>query len=402
LHARPLGDIEVRAEDMPLSTTALRQLIDERWGSVIAHHLRSDDSPTDEAQIGSTDDVWKSCALRPLSGVPTVSVVVPTFRRPNDIVRCVDSILATGYPALDVAVVDNAPGEGSTAAAIAERYGGDERVRYLAEWIPGASRARNLGVRATAGEIVAFADDDIIVDRYWLAALVNALALHPDVGCVTGLVIPERLDTPVQVWFEQFGGFNRGYVQRLFDLSEHRGDSLLYPYTAGGLGGLGNAAFRRAALSEPHAFDLSLGPGTPAFGAEDQDSFVRLLKSGGRLLYEPAALVHHRHRDSYGDLRWQIFTYGAGQSAALVHWAAQERSVAVELFKRVTAALPLIARGGHRETSLPSASAALPPSLRTLERLGLIYGPVAYARAVLQRRRIEALPPPKMECDATS
>jgi GT2 family glycosyltransferase len=397
LHARPLGDLKVLAEDMPVSADGLRQLIDDRWGPVIRHHLGSDGSATQDARDeSSSDDVWSLCAIRQVSPPPSVSVVIPTFRRPHDVIRCVDSILATGYPELEVVVVDNAPDEGSTAAEMAKRYRGEERVRYLAEPTSGASRARNLGVRATRGEIVAFADDDVTVDRYWLAALVNALVEHPDVGCVTGLVIPETLGTPVQLWFEQFGGFNRGYTQRLFDLSHHRGDSLLYPYTAGGLGGLGNAAFRRDALSSLEAFDVTLGPGTPAFGAEDQDAFVRLLKSGHRVLYEPAALVHHKHRDSYGDLRWQIFTYGAGLSAALVHWAVQDRQVAVELCNRIGAALPEVWRGGHREESLPSASASCPPSLRALERLGHVYGPIAYARAVLQRRRIDTRSPQRL------
>jgi O-antigen biosynthesis protein len=394
LHARPLGDLTVRAEEIPLPAPFLSSMIEERWGSVIRRHLNSDESATKDPRPDALlTEVWNSCPLRRIAPSPTVSVVVPTFRRPQAIVRCVESILATGYPELEVVVVDNAPDEGSTAGELAKRYGEDARVRYLAEPTPGASRARNVGVRATRSEIVAFADDDVIVDRYWLAALVNALVQHREVGCVTGLVIPATLDSPVQLWFEQFGGFNRGYRQRLFDLSEHRGNSLLYPYTAGGLGGLGNAAFRREALSECEAFDVTLGPGTPAFGAEDQDAFVRLLKSGHRVLYEPAALVQHRHRDSYGDLRWQIFTYGAGLSAALVHWAVQDRRVAVELCKRIGAALPLVLRGGNREKSLPSASASCPPSLRSLERLGHVYGPIAYARAVAQRRRIDRLSP---------
>jgi hypothetical protein len=152
---------------------------------------------------------------------------------------------------------------------------------------------------------------------------------------------------------------------------------------------LGNAAFRRSALKSPAAFDETLGPGTPAFSAEDQDALISLLRSGGRLIYEPSALVRHSHRDSYAELRWQVFTYGAGMVAGLLHWSLQDRSVARDLTGRILVALPQIMRGGYRETALHSASDACPPSLRRLERLGHLYGPVAYARALHYRRRIE-------------
>jgi GT2 family glycosyltransferase len=297
--------------------------------------------------------------------------------------------LSTGYPDLEILVVDNAPAYPGTAAALSERFSGDERVRYLTQPVPGASRARNKGVASARGDVIAFVDDDVVVDRHWLVALIDALDRSPDAACVTGLVIPDSLDSPEQFWFEAFGGFNRGYARRTFDLANDRGDTLLYPYTAGALGGLGNAAFRRSALKSPVAFDETLGPGTPAFGAEDQDSFVSLLRAGGRLVYEPSALVRHSHRDSYAELRWQIFTYGAGMVAGLLHWAMRDRSVARELTGRILAALPAILRGGYRRTALQSASDACPPSLRRLERLGHVYGPVAYARAVRYRRRID-------------
>jgi hypothetical protein len=164
---------------------------------------------------------------------------------------------------------------------------------------------------------------------------------------------------------------------------------MLYPYTAGALGGLGNAAFRRSALAGAAPFDVTLGPGTPAFGAEDQDAFVSLLRRGGRLLYEPSAVVRHSHRESYDELRWQIFTYGAGMVAGLVHWGLSDPAVARELISRTVAGLPRILRGGNRAVALHSATSDCPPALRRVERLGHLYGPIAYARAVMHRRRID-------------
>jgi len=387
LHARPLGVLAFDLTVGPVSASRLEMLVQHRWGDIIRRHLRADEERHRIAGPAMAEDAWDTCPLD-VPSPPSVSVVVPTCRRPKDLARCVDSILATEYPRLEVIVVDNAPQERETADLVADRFSGEPRVRYVREGTPGASRARNLGVHSACGEIVAFTDDDVVVDQHWLDALTGALAANPDVDCVTGLVMPIALDTPVQLWFEQFGGFNRGYEQRVFDLAGKRGDTLLYPYTAGALGGLGNAAFRRSALRQPDAFDVTLGPGTPAFSAEDQDAFVYLLRAGGRLLYEPAALVRHRHREDYSHLRWQVFTYGAGQTAALLHWALRDRSVALELLRRVPAVLPL-AFGLRQQGISPGAAAdACRQELRRLERLGYVYGPVAYGRALYWRRHI--------------
>ena len=69
--------------------------------------------------------------------------------------------------------------------------------------------------------------------------------------------------------------------------------------------------------------------------------------------------------------------------------AALISGVARELLWRTATGLPRILRGGNRATALQSATEECPPGLRRLERLGHLYGPIAYARAVRQRRRID-------------
>ena len=123
-----------------------------------------------------------------------------------------------------------------------------------------------LGSRHATGDIVAFADDDVVVDRHWIAALVNAFAHHPDVSCVTGLVIPRALETPVQSWFEDFGGFNRGYTQREFDLSEHRRG--LAPLSIYGRSVGRSGEFRVSTLSSPE-------PGRVQYRARSRNPGVR-------------------------------------------------------------------------------------------------------------------------------
>ena len=94
----------------------------------------------------------------------------------------------------------------------------------------------------------------------------------------------------------------------------------------------------------------------------------------------------HAHRDTFKDLRWQVFTYGAGFVAALLHWALHDPRIAADLLRR----LPRLARHSPGRPAERSASSGipLPPGLRRLELWGYAYGPLAYARAVWRHRRL--------------
>ena len=200
---------------------------------------------------------------------------------------------------------------------IAERYAGHPRVRYLLEPTPGASAGRNCGLRAATGEVVAFADDDVLVDRLWLRNLVLGFQAAPGVACVTGMILPAELETPAQVWIEEFGGFDKGYQRQIFDLGEFAPADPLYPYAVGRFGSGANAAFDPAVLRRVGGFDTALGPATPARGGEDIDTFLQIILAGYRLVYEPRSLVRHHHRRDYADLLRTVQSYGVGLSAVL-------------------------------------------------------------------------------------
>lgn len=225
-----------------------------------------------------------------LATAPFISVVICTRDRPERVQTWLRCISRQDYPRYEVVVVDNAPAWNIVRDSVAAAQG---RVpfRYVCEPRPGLSWARNAGIAAAAGDIIAFFDDDGEPDRHWLAGLACGFAREDNVGCVTGMVLPARLDTPAQDLAEQFDGFckGRGFSPAIF--SRHGPQSPLYPVPPFGVGA--NMAFRREILARIGGFDVALGAGTPAAAGEDTLALTMVLLAGYRIAYEPAALMRH-------------------------------------------------------------------------------------------------------------
>jgi GT2 family glycosyltransferase len=325
--------------------------------------------------------------------LPPVSVVIATRGRPDALASCLESIRKVDYPTFEVIVVDNAPEDCETARVVGLASEGLPQLRYVVERTPGASVAKNRGVAEASSEIIAFTDDDVVVAEGWLRGLVRGFESVAGVGCVTGLVLAAELETPSQLWFEQYGGFSRGYGRKVFDSDPGSGETRIYPFSPGAFGAGASAAFRADVLHALGGFDPSLGPGTVARGGEDLDLFLRVVLSGHRLVYEPSAVAWHRHRREYPELRRQIHDYGVGLTA-LITKLLLSRETAWEVIKRVPHGLALLLS----PTSPKNASklTGYPPVLSLLELAGMARGPFAYLRsrscaAAPDRRRVGTL-----------
>lgn len=132
-----------------------------------------------------------------------VTVVVCTRDRTNDLAMCLEALLQLDYPYLDFLVVDNAPTTNATQQLVAEKF---PQVRYVCEPRPGLDWARNRAIVEAKGEIIAYTDDDVIVDAGWVKALVQPFLEDASVMAVTGLVAPYELETSAQIMFEMYGG----------------------------------------------------------------------------------------------------------------------------------------------------------------------------------------------------
>lgn len=310
------------------------------------------------------------------AGVTAVTVVVPTCGDAVALERAIVSILATGYEPLEVVVVENVPPAPSTRSVVAERFCGAP-VHYLEEPRIGASRARNAGLALADGDVVAFTDDDVVVDPGWLRNAVTAFE-HPDaVACVTGRIQALALDTPSQLLFEQFAVFDKGPERRVWRLPESRAAEPLFPYVAGHVGSGANVLIRREVAQHLRGFDTQLGPGTPTLGGEDLDLFVRLVQAGYTIVYDPSVLVRHDHPKSL-DGRFAC-RYGVGLTAML-----GKQLVRGPARRQLIRAIPGGIRYGLNPTSRKNAQkpSDYPSSLDLLERFGMLLGPGAYLASI--------------------
>jgi glycosyltransferase involved in cell wall biosynthesis len=285
----------------------------------------------------------------------------------------------------EILVVDNRPADPRTRDCVERDFGAEPRVRYLAEPVAGASRARNRGLREARGDTVAFLDDDVAVDPGWLRAVHEVWATTPGVGAVTGLILPAELDTAAQLLVQAYGGFDKGFTRRVFDLDAHRLDHPLYPYLVGAYGSGANAVFDRARLVRLGGFDEGLGPGTPTRSGEDLDVLLRTVLDGAAVVYEPAALVRHHHRSDYAGVRAMAFDYGVGLSALYAkHLLGSPRGL-LAIGRRLPAGLGLLLGPGSRRNA-HRRDAEYPAELTVRELLGVTAGPLALVRSRLTRR----------------
>lgn len=297
----PLGHLSLPASELPLTGQAFRN----RAMATLPALAESRDG-----DIGAALERHAS-AVR-VEGRPelSASVVVCTHERPDQLVRCLKSMQALSIQPAEIIVVDNAPRTEATRRMVA-RF---PSVRYVRAPRLGLDAARNAGISAASGEVVAFADDDVVVHPNWLAGLLHGFS-DARVMATTGLVLPAELDTDAQVLFETYWSFNRGYLPVEFDESfvtaARRGASVWK------IGAGASMAFRRAVFARIGGFDERLDAGA-AGCCGDSEMWYRILAAGWRCRYEPYAVAFHYHRRSLTDFRRQMYFYMRGHTASLL------------------------------------------------------------------------------------
>jgi GT2 family glycosyltransferase len=242
-----------------------------------------------------------------------VSAVVCTRNRPALLERCLSSLIHLSPAPGEVIVVDQS--EGSESRRVVEGYAGRiGNLRHLPTSSRGLSRARNEGISAARGEIIAFTDDDCLARTDWIGQAAGALREHPEAAVITGGTLPDpRIGT------------DEIAPRILAAITWHPEEKRLFqgkidPSLAGG--GL-NFAVRRSWIRRVGGFDPDLGPGGRFRGADDTDFLYRILRSGGAILYHPDVVVSHlpwREEENQSAVEYE---YGHGIAAWALKWAGK-------------------------------------------------------------------------------
>ena len=231
---------------------------------------------------------------------PKVSVIIPHYRDLGGLAICLAALERQSYPRdrFEVIVADNASPEG--AAAVAEVIA--ERAQLVVVTEKGAGPARNGGVAASSGEVLAFIDSDCVAEASWIEEGVRALESFDFVGGRVKVLVedPERV-TPVEAFERVFAFDFKTYIERK------------------GFTGAGNLFCPRPLFDRAGHFKTGV--------SEDVEWSRRAQSAGFSLGYAPRAVVGHPARRSWAELvsKWKRInaeTWGlsAGRPARRLRW----------------------------------------------------------------------------------
>ena len=209
-----------------------------------------------------------------MSGPAFVSVIIPVFNDLDGLRGCLEALARQTYPAerVELLVVDNASSE--DLSGVTREF---ERVRLLREERPGSYHARNCGLEAARGDVIAFIDADCVPTPDWIRAGVEAVAKE-EVGLAAGRVElcfrdPEHL-TAVELHESRYAFRQASYAQDNF-------------------GATANVFTRRSVLEKVGGFDGSLKSGG------DKEWGNRIHRHGFQVVYAADACVLHPARSTW-------------------------------------------------------------------------------------------------------
>ncbi len=224
---------------------------------------------------------------------PRISVIVCTYNGARTLRECLTALAALDYSSYEVIVVNDGATDDTTA--IAQDY----PVRLINQSNKGLSAARNVGLAASNGDIVAYIDDDAFPHRYWLRYLAAAFGRSAHVG-IGGPNLPPGGDGFVAECVANAPG-NPLHVLLSDEVAEH-------------IPGC-NMAYRKEALVAIGGFD-------PRFRAagDDVDVCWRLQDRGWKIGFCPTAVVWHHRRTSIRAYWKQQYGYGKAEAQLEDKW----------------------------------------------------------------------------------
>jgi GT2 family glycosyltransferase len=253
------------------------------------------------------------------------SIIVCTRNRADSIGEMFEALSQLEPTGAEIIVVDSSTGADKVLTEKLARASG---ANYLEEPRRGLSLARNTGLRIATGKIIAFTDDDCVPAKDWLAQKLRVFA-NPEVWAVTGRVVQHSsagaCDLFEEVAGQDLGGERREFTKADLQFSlgmffsnvakifaKHMKSQAPGPWS---IGHGSSMAFRREVFEKLGKFDERLGGGAPLRSCDDTEMFYRVLMAGYKIVYEPAALVRHKHGLDNEDVFKTRYGYSYGGAA---------------------------------------------------------------------------------------
>jgi GT2 family glycosyltransferase len=260
-----------------------------------------------------------------------LNVVICTYNRAEKLSKVLHSLMEAEIPPrvkVEIIVVDNNSSDDTPRVVQQHIDSANPGVRYMFEGEQGKSHALNTALRHLTGGVIAFTDDDTLVDRSYYAGIIRAIEEHPDYSCFGGKVeaiypeiLPDWLDLNGSMGF-----LKSAFVDRRDGDHEALYSELVFSHTPSGC----NMFFLREAVEDNGDFRTDLGPKGKQLGfAEDTEYCRRLIGKGYRFYYVPSVVVYHpidpeRLTQRYL-ANWQ---FQCGKSEALCTGAVPEPRIA--------------------------------------------------------------------------
>jgi glucosyl-dolichyl phosphate glucuronosyltransferase len=216
-----------------------------------------------------------------------ITVILCTYNRCASLRIALESVARSVVPASvewELLLVNNNSSDQTRSVFEEFNAAYPGRFRYLFEPKPGKSNALNSAIEATDADVLAFMDDDVLVEPTWLANLTSVLN-DPSYAGVGGKIVPQW-KTALPRWLPVKEKYGLAPLV-MFDLGNEAGALDEPPFGT-------NMAFRRSVFDRYARFRTDLGPRPGSeIRSEDTEFGQRLLNAGERLYYQPSAVVYH-------------------------------------------------------------------------------------------------------------
>lgn len=237
-----------------------------------------------------------------LTNNPLVSVIIPNYNGVNFLEPCLKSVLDADYPNLEVIFIDNASSDASLEL-VRQKFSSDSRLKIIVNEIGlGPAKARNIGLRNSRGEYIAFIDNDTEVDKDWLRELVLVFEADKTIGAAQAkLLLSDRETIDSCGHFLSIAGFP-------YEIGAGEKDSGQYDKQRDIFGAKSAAMFIRAdVLKKTGWFDEDY-----FMHSEETDLCWRVWLNDYRVVYVPQAVVYHKRGGSLNEYsRYLIFYEGS-------------------------------------------------------------------------------------------